>query len=354
MRVNGKFSLYPYRTTRCLRLARAGMTVMALVISPCLPITPASSYYRADELPAIASEPKPSLTAASGERAVIDALARMPMRFEACGSNTPARYLARMNESTLYLSATEATLSLRATAGAGRLGRGADLGTPRNARSPQATEHFPETRRDRAAPRPPAATVRMQLIGANRRARVVGEEQLPTRTSYFIGKGASHWQSDVANYERVRVEQVYRGIDIVYYGSAQHQLEYDFKVAPGADFRAIWLRFAGARSIRVDELGDLLIATPDGTLRHRKPAVYQEVNGVRKAIVARYVVDGRCCAAFAIESYDKRLPLVIDPVLNYSTYFGSPSGGEFVQDSHRSPTAIGTLCWRLRWSSQDN
>jgi hypothetical protein len=66
--------------------------------------------------------------------------------------------------------------------------------------------------------------------------------QLATRTSYSIGKDATQWRSGVPNYARVKVDRVYHVIDVVYYGSGQQQLEYDFKVAPGADFKAIVLR----------------------------------------------------------------------------------------------------------------
>lgn len=318
--------------TRWSRLARAGLTVIAIVIISCPQTISASSYHTADERRAIASEPEMSLATTSRERAVGNAFARLPLRFEACGSLKPARYLARTNQSTIYLSATEATLALRASSGAGRLGCGADLGIPRNARSPQANEQLPEPRRDRAAPRlSTALSVRMQLIGANRRARVMGESQLATRTNYFIGKGASRWRTGVANYDRVRVEQAYRGIDVIYYGSGQQELEYDFKVAPGADLKAIRLRFVEARALRLNETGDLLIENPLGMLRHRKPVAYQEVNGVRKEIEARYVVNRRGEVRFDVGHYDESLPLIIDPVLSYATYFGSLAGNDSVE-----------------------
>ena len=275
--------------------------------------------------------PKAGRATMSGEHAAIDSLARMPLRFEGCDNRTPARFLARMNEATVYVSATEATLSLRAAEGAGRLGCGADLGSPRNARSPQANEQLPGPRRDRAAPRPSAATtLRMQLIGANRRARVIGEDQLATRTNYLIGNDASRWKTGIANFERVRVEQVYPGVDVIYYSSGQ-QLEYDFKVAPRGDLKPIRLRFSGARSVRLDETGDLLIETFAGRLRHRKPVVYQQVNGERKEMDARYVINRRREVRFDVKHYDRSLPLIIDPVLSYSTYFGSIAGKDFVE-----------------------
>jgi hypothetical protein len=186
------------------RIAWAGMTIIALVVSGCLPITLASPHHNGESRPAVASDPVPTPARASSERFALDVLSRLPLRFEACDKRVPERFLARTNESTVYLSTTEAALVLRATAGAGRLGRGADLG-PRNARSPQANEKLPEPRRDRADPRTnPAATLRMQLIGANRRARMAGEERLPTRTNYFIGKDATQWLRDVPNYDLFR------------------------------------------------------------------------------------------------------------------------------------------------------
>ncbi len=131
-------------------------------------------------------------------------------------------------------------------------------------------------------------------------------------------------------YQRVKAEQVYRGVDVVYYGKGE-QLEYDFKVAPGADYKAIRLRFAGASQVRLDETGDLVVETPLGGLRHRQPVAYQLINGARRVVAARYIIDRRGDVGVRLGGYDKRLPLVIDPVLSYATYFGSRSGGDVIQ-----------------------
>ena len=68
-------------------------------------------------------------------------------------------------------------------------------------------------------PRRKTALLRMQLVGGNWQARVIGENQIATRSNYFIGSDPRRWQTDVPNYQRVRVEQVYRGVDVIYYGS---------------------------------------------------------------------------------------------------------------------------------------
>src|SRR5262249_10257589 len=75
------------------------------------------------------------------------------------------------------------------------------------------------------------APLRMALVGANRKPQASGIDELPGKANYFIGKDPSKWRTGVPTYAKVRYEQVYPGVDLVYYGS-QHQLEYDFVVAP--------------------------------------------------------------------------------------------------------------------------
>ena len=97
---------------------------------------------------------------------------------------------------------------------------------------------------------------------------------------------------------------VYRGIDVVYYG-AQGGLEYDFTVAPGADPRAIRLRFDGAERVRVDENGDVVLSMSVGEVRQHKPIAYQEIGGRRISIGARYSMSGRNRVGFEVGRYDR-------------------------------------------------
>ncbi|HEX8620080.1 MAG TPA: hypothetical protein VF911_21045, partial [Thermoanaerobaculia bacterium] len=162
--------------------------------------------------------------------------------------------------------------------------------------------------------------VRMQLVGSDPASPVVGDDPLPNKSHYFRGSDASQWRRNVANYAKVRYEQAYRGISAVFYGK-DGQLEYDFLVEPGADPRTIRLAFSGQRGLSIDESGDLLIATDSSTVRQTKPVAYQTIGGKRRSIEAHYIMNGME-VGFAIAAYDKRLPLVIDPVLAYSSYFG--------------------------------
>lgn len=162
--------------------------------------------------------------------------------------------------------------------------------------------------------------VRMRMIGANAQARITGADELPGKAHYFLGNDPPAWRTDVPTYGAVKYEAVYPGVDLIFYGNGR-QLEYDFRLAPGADPHQIKLDFAGARRLRLDANGDLILQTHDGELRQHKPVAYQEANGNRREVAARYVVTGNQ-VRFALGAYDAQLPLVIDPVLSYSTFLG--------------------------------
>ncbi len=184
--------------------------------------------------------------------------------------------------------------------------------------------------------RAPDSVIRMRLQGANASARVSGSSPLPGRTSYLIGNNPSRWHRDVPQFGRVEYESVYRGVDLVYYGN-QGQLEYDFRVAPGADPDQIALSFQGASArILEGDSGDLVLTTASGEVRFHAPRVYQpaksqsgESAGSGEIAVEgsfRQLADGKI--GFSIGDYDPSRELVIDPTLSYSTYLGGTTGIE--------------------------
>jgi len=178
---------------------------------------------------------------------------------------------------------------------------------------------------------------------------VTGLAELPGKSNYFIGNDPKKWRTNVPNYAKVKYENVYPGVDLVYYGN-QRQLEYDFVVQPGADPKPIKLGFTGdvkrkqAAALRVDGNGDLVVGTNGGEVIFHKPLVYQPgarheprtKNQERRAkneeprTTKKEVIDGNYVlkesqVTFEIARYDKTRPLVIDPALVYSTYLGGSS-----------------------------
>jgi hypothetical protein len=163
--------------------------------------------------------------------------------------------------------------------------------------------------------------LRMVIMNADPKPLVSGIGKLPGKANYFIGNDPAKWRTNVPTYAKVHYRSVYPGVDLIYYGN-QRQLEYDFVVAPGADPKTIALGFQGADKLEIDAQGDLVLHTPGGSIHQRKPFIYQEIDGERLAIDGSYVIKGRNRVGFQVAAYDSSRPLVIDPVMVYSTYLG--------------------------------
>ena len=207
---------------------------------------------------------------------------RQSLSFEENRGQTDSRvkYLARTGGWSLFLTSTEAVLALQE-------------GGP----------------------------VRLAWKGGSTDPRIQGEEELPGKVNYLVG-AAPRWRSGIPTYSRVRYSGVYPGIDLVFYGNGG-QLEYDLIVAPGADPKTVRLGIAGADRLSVDKAtGDLVLALGGSEMRLSKPLSYQELDGVRREVESRYRLLGAKEVGFEVAEWDRKRPLIIDPVLAYSTYLG--------------------------------
>ena len=148
-----------------------------------------------------------------------------------------------------------------------------------------------------------------------------GEEPLGGTVNYFLGGDRSRWRTHVPAYSAVIFRRVYPGIDLEYHVRGG-KLEYDFLVAPGGDPGAITLEFDGAGKPELDLAGNLRFVLSGRTIEHRKPEIYQTLAGERRAIAGRYVLAEGGKVRFEIGRFDRRLPLVIDPVISYSSFLG--------------------------------
>ena len=206
----------------------------------------------------------------------------------------------------------------------------------------------------------PAVSIRMQLLGANPLARISGQEMLRGVSNYFIGRDPTKWRTHVPHYARVRYEETYPGIDLVFYGNDEGRLEYDFILAPGANPNAIRLGFEGVDGLEIDGRGDLVLrvvipGAPDAdagarTVRLEKPRVHQETTRGRREVTGRYALEGGGTARrvrFEIGPYDAGASLVIDPVLVYSSYLGG--GGDFTY--YHRVWMEGRASRRTRWGT---
>jgi beta-propeller repeat-containing protein/exosortase sorting signal-containing protein len=257
-------------------------------------------------LPARAAAPAPTVALAAAPaaespvRARVSALyGKLPLRFEANAGqidDRTVRFLGRGAGYTLLLTAREAILCPDR--------RGCGHG----------------------------AAVRLGVAGGTGQPRVTGIDPLPGKSNYFIGNDPRRWHLGVASYAAVRYEGVYPGVDLVFHGEAR-RLEYDFLISPGADPRRLRLSFAGAGPLRLGARGELILHTPGGDLVQPAPVAYQQDGERREPVAARFVllsspaspaagVEPSAQVGFALGRFDRSRPLVIDPVLVYSTYLG--------------------------------
>jgi Beta-propeller repeat len=163
------------------------------------------------------------------------------------------------------------------------------------------------------------SVVGMNLGGSHAWSSVEGQEPTGGISNYLVGP-QKDWHRGIPQYSRVRVKDVYDGIDLIFYGHG-HDMEYDFVVRPGGDPNQIRLAFDGVDSMQVDaKNGDLVIKTKTGSeMRNVQPKVYQQMGDKKVEVAGSYqILAGQ--AAFRLANYDRRNALVVDPKVEFTTF----------------------------------
>jgi hypothetical protein len=168
------------------------------------------------------------------------------------------------------------------------------------------------------------SALRLKWVGANPNPQIVAENPLPGRINYLIGRDPARWHTGIPTFARVRYHGLYPGVDAVYYGT-EGKIEYDLVLSPGASLGKVSLAFSGPNSMTLAENGDLVLGLGNAEVRQLRPVAYQQMNGTRRLLAAHYVIHRDKTVGFEVASYDRKLPLVIDPTLAYSTFASSGS-----------------------------
>lgn len=199
--------------------------------------------------------------------------------------------------------------------------------------------------------------VKLSFLNSNPNPEIIAEGLQDGKYNYFIGNNPDRWRTNVPAYHSVIYQDVYPGIDLKFYGN-NRQMEYDIIAKPGADTSRIELAYEGARDLRVQESGDLEIVLNESSIVQRRPAIYQVIGEKRVAVDGGFVVSQNRDVSpvavddpqgvpslkperkpdeardevigakdffsytFRVAAYDRHHPLIIDPVLLFSTYLG--------------------------------
>jgi hypothetical protein len=238
--------------------------------------------------------------------------ASLPLAFEQNrGQASPVvKFLARGSGFAVFFTEDEAVMSLERSAASSRKQSSAAGPAVRSARHENVQKDV----------------LHLRWVGANASPQVKGFDRERGRSNYLIGSNHEKWVRDVPAWARVKYHGIYRGVDLIYYGN-HRELEFDLDVAPGADLSAVRLQITGkddhAAKARVGSGGELVVQTRAGEVHFRKPRAYQSGDhGGKHFLAARYVIAKGGQVSFDVRGYDHKKPLVIDPVLSYSTYLG--------------------------------
>lgn len=159
----------------------------------------------------------------------------------------------------------------------------------------------------------------INLVGSNLSPQMMGVDELPGKSNYFLGNNQENWITDVKNYSKVQYSKVYNGIDLIFYGNHE-KLEYDFIVSPGANPDAIVMQIDDCNDKTFDENCNLILTMGESKIIMKVPVAYQEKAGNREMISVDYALNSENQVAFNVGNYDPAFPLIIDPIVVFSTY----------------------------------
>jgi photosystem II stability/assembly factor-like uncharacterized protein len=243
---------------------------------------------------------------AAAQTRIAEQFGQLPLSFEINKGqiNGPVKFLSHGPGYDLFLTATEAVLRVQ---------------------KPPAQQ--PDKSKTADAAVREGTVLRLRMLGANATPQVEGQEELPGKIHYITGNDPAKWHRNIPIYKRAYFKDVYPGIDVVYYGN-QRELEYDYVVAAGANPKLIRFTVDGAEKIQLDKAGRLQLNLKHGEVYLNKPVIYQlNENGSRDEVKGAYVIK-RNEVRFKLERFDSSKPLIIDPVLSYSTLLGSSNNDQ--------------------------
>lgn len=161
------------------------------------------------------------------------------------------------------------------------------------------------------------------FVNANTKAQVQTQKQQPGYYNFILGNDPAQWNGNIHAYGEVWMKGMYAGVDVRYY-SENGFLKYDLVLQPNARLQDIQIAYSGDVRLSLRSNGDLLVKTSIGEVVEKAPVSYQLLNGVRKEVPVKYVLNGNT-VKLKSSGYDPSQTLIIDPTLVFSSFTGSAS-----------------------------
>jgi gliding motility-associated-like protein len=172
-------------------------------------------------------------------------------------------------------------------------------------------------------PKVPQHLVFAEFVGANEEYGISKKYETSEYYNFFIGNDKSKWASNVRGYNHIEYEGLYDNINLKLF-ETEGQLKYEYTVLPGGNPDDIIIQYYGHDKIRRNRAGEIVIETSIGQIIEEKPYVFQIKNGKIIEIESEFLLTNDQLS-FSLGSYDESYPLIIDPILVFATYSGSPT-----------------------------
>ena len=187
--------------------------------------------------------------------------------------------------------------------------------------------------------------IKMKFSGCNPSIEAIGNQKSNGYYNYFLGNDQTKWATNVGLFKESLINNMYDKIDVRYYFE-EGNLRYDFIVRQGGETKNIELEFEGTDHLYIDRIGELVYSTSFGEVKQGKLRAYQNVNSKEVIVESKFVMGKSGKVHVEIGTYNKDLPLIIDPLV-YSTFIGEPAfdqAFDMVIDANEDAYLTGMTC----------
>jgi len=164
--------------------------------------------------------------------------------------------------------------------------------------------------------------LRINFLNSNKSIKNISSAPFKHYYNFFRGKNSNLWKSHVTPFSEVSLQEIYPNIDIKFYTEDKtNSLKYDLILQPGAKPDQIQMKYEGAENMKIKS-GALYVKTSIRKYIELKPFAYQNIHDEQKKVDCRFILQNNI-VSFQVGEYDQNYPLIIDPVVVFSTYSGS-------------------------------
>ncbi|TNF26114.1 MAG: hypothetical protein EP314_06155, partial [Bacteroidetes bacterium] len=167
--------------------------------------------------------------------------------------------------------------------------------------------------RDKARYLEQVAAINVAWNGSNNSCTLEAVGATQDRNTYAMLQpdGSERQVENVKGFEKLVYHSVYPGIDVEFTFHEIEGFKYDLILHPGADVSRINMLYSEDYLPKIDENGNLVVATGFGDIVDHAPVAYYE-DGARESVSASFAVD-RNKVSFELDGYDNDRELRIDP-----------------------------------------